>query len=67
MQTLPATRLTTLLAELRELPDGLDTPVNAGLVVADTLRAVGWDARVIAAAVGVDLGAVEGATAAVLP
>jgi hypothetical protein len=55
MQTLPAPRLSTLLAELRELPEGLDTLVNAGLVVADTLRAVGWDEAVIAAAVGVDL------------
>ena len=54
-------RLTTLLAELRELPDGLATPVNAGLLLADALRAVGWDDRVIAAAIGVDPVAVEGA------
>jgi hypothetical protein len=41
MQTLPATRLITLLAELRELPDGLATPVSAGLLVVDTMRALG--------------------------
>lgn len=66
MQTLPMTQLSILLAELRELPSGLETPVNAGLVVADTLRALGWPEVAIAAAVGVDLGALEGAPVAVL-
>jgi hypothetical protein len=59
MQTLPVTRL-------RELPAGLDTPVSAGLVVADVLKAVGWADAAIAEVVGVDLAALEGATAAVL-
>jgi hypothetical protein len=36
--------------------------VAAGLLVADTLRAIGYDDDAIAAAVGVDLAAVEGAT-----
>jgi hypothetical protein len=65
MQTL-TTRLGVLLAELRELPEGLDTLLNAGMVVADTLRAVGWDESVIAAAIGVDLEALAAVPVEVL-
>jgi hypothetical protein len=65
MQTL-VNRLGALVAELRDLPHGLETPVAAGLLVADTLRAVGWSDAVIAEAVGVDLGVLEGAAVALV-
>jgi hypothetical protein len=58
--------LLDLVAELRDLPDGLATPVSAGLVVADVLRALGWAERLIAAAIGVDLAALESARPEVL-
>jgi hypothetical protein len=61
-----STRLSTLLEELAELPTGLSTPVAAGLLIGDVLRAVGYDDAAIAAAVGVDLAALEDATAAVM-
>jgi hypothetical protein len=66
MLTRPATRLSAVVADLRDLPDGLATPVNAGLPVADVLRALGWDAGAIARAVGVDLADVEDATVVAL-
>ena len=56
------TGLTRLLEELRELPGWPDVEVGAGLLVAETLRALGWPAPTIAALVGVDLTAREGAT-----
>jgi hypothetical protein len=61
------TALGTLLAELRELPHGLATPVAAGLLVVDTLRALGHADAAIALVTGIDPGAREGATVAVRP
>jgi hypothetical protein len=48
MVTCPiSTRINVLLAELRELPEGLGTPVAAGLLVGDVLRCVGWSEAAI--------------------
>lgn len=55
-----------LVAELRELPAGLRTPVDAGLLVADLLEALGYGRRHVDALFGLNLVAVEGATAEVL-
>lgn len=38
-----------LIAELAELPEGLSTPVTAGLLIYDVLKAVGWSDGEIAA------------------
>ena len=65
MQTRPSTQLSTLLAELRELPDGLATPVGAGLVVVDTMRALGHADVVIELLTGIDPRALDGAHAEV--
>jgi hypothetical protein len=59
MQT-PTNRLGALVAEVRELPAELETPLAAGLLVADTVRAIGYDDDAIVPAVGVDLAALEG-------
>jgi hypothetical protein len=45
-------RLNRLIGELRGLPDGLRTPVRAGLLVADVLAALGLEQRAIAGVVG---------------
>ena len=43
--------VTAVVSELRTLPHGLDTPVRAGILVADVLRAAGWSERTVAAIV----------------
>jgi hypothetical protein len=41
------TPINVLVAELRELPEGLGTRLAAGLLVGDVLRCVGWTAAQI--------------------
>ena len=50
----PPTTLTRLVAELRELPDGLATPVRADLLLTDALTALGYPPSGVAELVGVD-------------
>ena len=49
------TTLTRLLAELRELPDGLATPVRADLLIADVLGSLGYGGAAVSELVGVDV------------
>ena len=45
-----STPIAVLVGEFRdELPEGLSTPLTAGLVIADVLRAVGWSEQAITA------------------
>jgi hypothetical protein len=59
MLTLTPNRLGELVAALRTLPHGLSTPISAGVVVLDTLRATGWTDAMIARDLGADLLAPE--------
>lgn len=61
----PPLTVARLVAELRELPHGLRTRVDAGLLVADVLEALGYGRRHVDALFGLGVGAVETATAAV--
>jgi hypothetical protein len=71
VSTVVETPIAVLVGALRELPEGLATPVTAGLLVSDVLRCIGWSevaiaalAPEIAALEVVGIGVVEGGRAA---
>jgi len=59
VSTVVSSPLAVLMREFREeLPAGLATPLMAGLVIADVLRALGWTEQAISALVP-EVGALE--------
>jgi hypothetical protein len=62
-RVLPTASLSALLGEQRELEGWPNVELNAALLMAETLHAIGWPAAMVAAVLGLDAFAVERSTA----